>query len=89
MRKTSSRKWRSRRTRPARDRLVHVELERGDDAHVGAAHVGVAEPPVLAELEEAQQRRLDRPRHVGELVEEQRAAVRRLDEAGLRARAPR
>ena len=66
------------------ERLVHVDVERRDHARVGAPHVGLAEAPELAELEEAEQRRLGGAGHVGELVEEQGSAVGGLDEARLR-----
>ena len=59
-----------------------------DDAHVGAAHLGLAEPQILAALEEAQQRHLHVVRQLADLVEEQRAAMRGLDQAdalGVRA----
>ena len=55
----------------------------GDDAHVGLDHAGRAErsePPIL---KEPQQLGLQLDRHVADLVQEQRAAVGELDEAGL------
>ena len=57
-------------------------MGRAHDADVGAAHLGLAEPEVLARLEEAQERDLDVGRQLADLVEEERAGVGRLDEAG-------
>ena len=59
----------------ARDALVQILVGRGDDAHVDA-HRGLAADPVeLALGEHPQQARLQRHRHVADLIEEQRPAV--------------
>ena len=69
----------------ARDRLVRVAVGRGDDAHVGLLDLGRADAHEGARLEHAQQLDLEVERHLGDLVEEQRAAVGALEEAQMLA----
>ena len=58
---------------------MEIGVGGGDDAHVHAPRVARADRHDLAVLEHAQQLRLERRRHVADLVEEQRAAVRQLE----------
>ena len=58
-----------------------VAVGRGDDAHVDRAARVLADAADLALLQHAQQLDLHRRRHLADLVEEQRAAVRRLEQA--------
>ena len=55
-------------------------MRRRDDAHVDRAQRVAADAPHLAALEHAQQLGLQRGRRVADLVEQQRAAVRLLEE---------
>ena len=67
-----------------RDALGQVAVGRRDDAHVGDARGAVrADRLDFAGLEEAQQQRLHAQAHLADFVEEQRAAVRELQLAGL------
>ena len=67
-----------------RDALGQIAVGRRDDAHVDAcAGVVGADRLNLAVLEEAQQQRLHAQAHLADFVEEQRAAVRQLQLAGL------
>ena len=72
--------------------LAHVALEvaagRGDDAHVDGDLLGAAEAQELLLDEHAQHLALRLERHVGDLVDVERAAVRFLERADL-ARAAR
>ena len=79
MRTTFSRKKRSSRKRPAADGALEVLVGRGDDARVGADGLAAADAGELALLEDAQQLRLQVERHVGDLVQEERAAGRGLE----------
>jgi hypothetical protein len=54
---------------PRPHRLLEVPVRGGDDAHVHLADGGVAHTLDLALLEDAQQPRLERRRHVADLVE--------------------
>ena len=62
-------------------RLERVDVGRGDDAHVDRLLVAAAEAAERALLQHAQQLDLRRRRHLGDLVEEQRAAVGELEAA--------
>jgi hypothetical protein len=70
------------------DRLAQIRIGRRDDAHACFARDAGAQPLELAGLQHAQQLRLSGSGDVAELVEEQRAAVRRFEapDPGLRAR---
>src|SRR5213079_3657527 len=59
---------------PGAHRRLEVLVGGGDDAHVGADRLPAADARELALLEDAQELRLERERHVGDLVQEQRAA---------------
>ena len=63
-------------------RLGRVEVGRGDDPDVHRLLLAAAETPERALLQHAQQLHLRRRLHLGDLVEEQRAAVRELEHAG-------
>ncbi len=65
---------------------VEVLVGRGDHAHVDADQLAAADAVELAVGEHAQQARLQRQRHVADLVEEQRAAIGLLEAAGVAAR---
>ena len=54
-----------------------------DHAHVDGRGLRRAEPPDLAALQRAQELHLERGRHLGDLVQEQRAAVGLLEQAEL------
>jgi hypothetical protein len=58
-----------------------IAVGRRDQAHVGLLDLGRADPHEGAGLEHAQQLHLQVERHLGDLVEEQRAAVGALEEA--------
>ena len=62
-------------------RSVEILVRRGDHAHVDADRRLAADAVELAFREHAQQPRLQRERHVADLVEEQRAAVGLLEAA--------
>jgi hypothetical protein len=64
------------------DRAVEIDVRRGDDPHVDRNRFLPAETLDLPFLQEPQQARLALDRHVADFVEEQRAAVRRLDPPG-------
>ena len=67
---------------PARGRLPREVLGRGgEQAHVHAPGPPVADAADLALLQHAQQLRLERQRQLADLVEQQRAAVRLLEQA--------
>ena len=71
------------------DGLLGVTVGGGDEAHVHYRVVRFAAHPAHhAVLNNAQQLRLDRLRHLDQLVQEQRAAVRRLEQAGLVSHRP-
>jgi hypothetical protein len=58
---------------------------RGDHAHVDGALLGRAHAGDLAGLQDAEERDLRRGRQLSDLVEEDAAAVRVLEDAALRA----
>src|SRR2546423_3148827 len=64
------------------DGRLELAVRGGDDADVGGAVGGVADAAKLAVLQESQKLRLRRQRQLADFVEEERAAVGRLDEAG-------
>ena len=76
---TRRRKYRSLRNWPAADHRGEIAVRRGDEAHVGGQRLAAADALELALLHEPQQLALQRQRQLADLVEEQRAAVRRLD----------
>ena len=61
------------------DLILEVLVRRAHDAHVDRDLLPAADALDHALLQEAQQLRLQRQRQVADLVEEERAAVRRLD----------
>src|SRR5690606_41243158 len=65
--------------------FVEVAIGGSDDAHVHRAGVRAAQGADLAVLQHAQQLRLQIERELANFIEEQRAAVRRDEEAFLRA----
>ena len=67
------------------DALLEIAVGRGDDAHVDLALGGGADATHRVILEDAQELRLHRHRELADLVEEERAALCRLDEPRLRA----
>ena len=68
------------------DLVLEIAVGRGDDAHVDLDGLGRADAPDLALLQHAQELHLHLGADLADLVEEQRAAVRLLEEAALRAR---
>src|SRR5690606_27987206 len=62
--------------RAATDLLVEIAIRRRDDAHVDVDGLRRADGYDLALLQRAQQLHLQRGRHLGNLVEEERAAAR-------------
>src|SRR5581483_11494935 len=66
---------------PVADHVVQVAVSRGDDPDVDLDGVAAADAPDLALLEGAEELRLHRGRHVADLVDEERAAMRALEEA--------
>ena len=79
------RKYRSWRKLLLGDQRLQVLVGRADDAHVDRDLLAAADALDHAVLQEAQQLRLQRQRHVADLVEEQRAAVGDLDLADASA----
>ncbi len=63
------------------DGLRRIDVGGGDQAHVDRLFFLSAEPPDGSLLQHAQQLRLDAGRHLGDLVEEQRARVSKLEAA--------
>ena len=86
MGKTSSRYSRSSRSLPLPHRLARVAVGGGDDAHVDRDRLGRPDARHGARLEHAQQPHLQLERHLGDLVEEQRAAMGALEVARVLAR---
>ena len=72
----------------AHHELLQVAVRGRDHAHVDRDGVGGADGADLVLLQHAQQLHLQAHRHVADLVEQQRAAVGRLEQAA-RDRAPR
>ena len=85
----SRRKNRSSRNAPLSTRLAEILVRRGEDAHVDVDHVLAADARDLAGLQRAQHLGLRGEVHVADLVEEERAAVRLLEEAAALAPARR
>ena len=79
--KTARRKKRSSRKVPPSTRLGQVLVGRREDAHVDVDDVLAAHARDLARLHGAQHLGLRDELHVADLVEEERAAVRLLEEA--------
>ena len=69
----------------AHDQLLQVAVRGGDDAHVDRRRLGAADRAHLVLLQHAQQLDLQTHRHVADLVEHQRAAVGRLEQAAVLA----
>src|SRR5205823_7457991 len=63
------------------DLLLEVAIRRGDDADVHLLLRRRADRTNLALLQDAEQLRLERDRHLGHFVEEERAAVGDLEES--------
>ena len=68
---------------PFDHRGLHVDVRRRDDAHIHRRRAMTAQALHLAFLQEAQQARLAFERQIADFIEEQRAAVGRLDAADL------
>ena len=68
---------------PLLERGLEVAVGGGDDAHVGLQSAGTADALELALLEDAQELRLQERAHLGDLVEEERAAGGLLDATDL------
>ena len=68
---------------PGRHLVLQAPVRRADDAHVDALIVGVADAAEGLLLDQAQHLHLERERQLADLVEEERAAVGRLEQAGL------
>ena len=71
---------------PRGDECVEITIRRGDDTHVDAPVRVVADAAELLALQDAEDLRLQGQRHLADLVEEQRARVRRGEEAFAIAR---
>ena len=67
------------------DRLHRVAVGRGQDADIGLLHLGRPDPHEGAGLEHAQQLDLQVERHLGDLVQKERAAAGSLEEADVLA----
>src|SRR5256886_17682387 len=67
-----------------RDLLAQHAVGRGDDARVDRVRLAAAAAQALALLQRAQELHLDVRRDLGDLVEEERAAVGALEAAGAR-----
>src|SRR5205085_4353378 len=63
------------------DCRFELAIRGADDADVGSAIGGIADAAELAVLQKTQQLRLGGERHLADLVEEERAAVGRLDQS--------
>jgi hypothetical protein len=66
------------------DRLFEVLVRRRQDPHVHRDLPRVPQPPDLPVLEDAEEAALQPGLHVPDLVQQQRTAVGRLEEPGLR-----
>ena len=80
---TLRRKKRSSRNVPRSTSFAEVLVRRGEHAHVDVHHVLAADARDLAALQGAEHLRLRHEVHVADLVEEERAAVRLLEEPAL------
>ena len=69
--------------RAVRQRQVEIDVGGAHQPEVRGDGAGAADRPELALLQDAQQLGLQRRLHLADLVEEQRAAVRELDQADL------
>src|SRR5205823_8776551 len=67
------------------DRLLHVEVRGRDDLHVALDRLRSADALEFLVLDDAQQLRLRGQRHLPDLVQENRAAVRELEASELAA----
>ncbi len=65
---------------PGGDGARQIDVGRGENARIHRARGALAEAAELALLDQAQELHLQRQRHVADLVQEQRAAARELDE---------
>ena len=83
---TDSRKIEILAELPRRHRRLQVPVRRRDDAHVDLQRRRAADALEPLLLERAQNLRLQRQRQIADFVEEQRAAVRQLELAGLARR---
>ena len=68
--------------------LVQIGIGRGDDPGIHPARARRSQPLELAGLDHPQQLGLLAERHVGDLVEEERALVGELEAAGVLSRLP-
>ena len=59
-----------------------IAIRRGEDTHVDAPRPVLTDAPHLAFLQDAEQFDLHGRRYIADFVEEQRAAVRGLEETG-------
>ena len=71
------------------DLLLEVRVGGGDDAHVHLDRLGPPDAHERAILEHAQDLRLQRQRHLADLVQKERAAVRQLELPRLALHGPR
>src|SRR5262249_41760842 len=71
---------------PTANLLSQLPMRRAHHAHVHREGAGVAHPPDLTILENPEELRLERQRHLGNLVEEERPTVRRLEQSSLGGR---
>src|SRR5690606_22592670 len=69
--------------RALRDRSLEIAVGRRDHPHVHLAILGAADPPEAHRLEDPQQLALHAEAEVGDLVEEDGAAVGELEQASL------
>ena len=67
----------------ATHRVHRLAIGRGNDPHVGLEGLVRADPHERSSLEHPQQLDLKIERHLGDLIEEQRAAVRPLEKAAM------
>ena len=59
----------------AAGQLAQFAVGRRDDTRIGAAHLGLTEPVVLAVLQHAQELGLQVQRHLADFIQEQRAVA--------------
>ena len=71
---------------PGCDLAVEIAPRRGEDAHVDLDPLVAADAPDLAALDRAEELRLEREVEIADLVDEERAAVRLLEDAVPRRR---
>ena len=70
------------------DFLRQIAIGGGDDPHIGGLLAAGAEAAIAAAFQEPQELGLERQRHLADLIEKQRAALRRLDKARTRLCGP-